>query len=687
VEVNLDQLLAAHAKGQPFVAAGEPINFRHFRIVGDPSLLNIVEVRLGVRTKDPREGGSGGFLAYREVWINDIMVVDPETQLGEALRAATSLDFGNFIKVGGGFRNVGAGFEQIGTTTAARSTTTSRDADATVELAKFMPDLWNVRMPLTGGVTHAETLTEEKYDPKQSIYSQGRTVAVSRNLGLSFSKYKLPSWDFDFRNSDSVNYKYARTAETLTYSGGVDYDIYPRKRYLPTNARSAFDRRYSKTTYGEEERANQNTYWVTDDNRNSVKFEPIEDLEITPSYDYSYTFDHFDDTEEAFDERYGLRANYYYVKGLRPSASYNSSYREMVQLGSESGGGGEQPPGMDRGPSLGPKETLDLSLAATFNTTVPVDFGKLTNERLRGLNQWSLTPSYELVRASSYTLMPTRAPTAYRLGREFILTDVPEGGFVNSRRRYSVTINNRLRPLEFLGYREGTQWENWDFIQADVDYSYSNEVSFNTGSPYRTTSTTFPDVEFQLYGIKNFPLVAAYLDRSTVVVGYSRKQTYQQNNEIEIKQRPNLSWRATWTRQFRTRADYGYTHTNSEELNPDTDEPTGTVRTLTEENPALTVYYDVANPRGFKVPILGTLRWRNELNLSAGVSYTKIRGIEAQQDDTDEWAYTLSGGYYLTTNLRADVTGSVTTFKNLSNVVGGGEYVTVGVNGNFEIIF
>jgi hypothetical protein len=679
VTIDLERFLALQGKGQPFIQADEPVTQEHYRVVGDPSLLNVVETRVGIRTKLPRDGGSGGYLAYREVWVNDILLLEPEDLVGRAVRASAALDFGNFVKVSGGMRNVGAGFEQIGTTAVARSTTTSTNAEATVELAKFTPDLWNARIPVSGTVSKSETVTEEKFDPKQSIYAQGRTVGVSRSLGIAFSKYKLPGGDFNFRNSDAVNYKYARTVESDSYSGGIDYDIYPRLKYLPTNVRSDFDRLFQKTTYAEKEKETTNTDWVTDDSRSSVQFEPIEDFEITPSYDYERTYDRVDRTEESFDEAYGLRANYFYVKGLRPGTSYTSSYRELVLLSAE-----EQPPTMDRGANLGPKETLDLSLSTSYNATIPVDVGKLTDERARGINKWSITPSYDLIRSSSYTDMTARAPAWYRIGRKHILPDIDPNKFVNARRRYSVTVNNRFNPLEFLGYRTGTKWENWDFIQTDFDYSYSNELSDISGTLTRIISTTFPDVTCQLYGTKNFPLVADYLERSTVIVSYSRKRTYQQNNEIDIEQKPGVSWRATWTRNFRTRADYNYAHSNTRELE-DGDKLTDRFHILTEKNPALTVYYDVANPRGFKLPLLGTLRWRNELNLTAGVSYVQVRGVEAAQDDTDEWEYSLSGGYYVTTNLRADVTGTVTRLKNYSDTTR--DYLTVGVNGNFEIIF
>lgn len=689
--ISLENFSNLQKRGQPLIDKKEDVVHGHYRVVGDPSLLNIMELRVGVRTKLPREGGSGGFLDWREIWVNDIQLLDPINQVGTAKRFKVGADFGNFVRVNVGARKMDAGFEELGTTGGARSTTTGEDADATVELAKFMPDKWNARMPVSGSVSKSETLTEEKYDPQQSIYAQGKTVSVSRKIGISFDKYKLPSWDFNFKNSDAINYKYARTTENDTYSGGVDYDLYPKRAFLPANVRSDFDRQYRDETYGDPEEANLNRHWITDDSRSSVTYEPAQDLEVTPSYDYSYTRDRRDRSEESFDETYGGKVSYDRIKGIRPSTTYTSTYRETVQISGEDGGGGgngEPPAPQYQGLILGEDETLDLSLSTDYNVTVPFEIGKLTGDKAVGFTKWSTTPTYDLTRSSNYDGMTGRPAMSYRVGRYYLLPDVaPDDERLSSSRiRHSVTLNNRFNPLEFLGARKGTKWETWDFIQADVDYSYSNELSRTHSTLSRTIGTTFPDVTVQLTGTKNFPLVANYLDRSTVVASYYRKRTYQEREDLELKQKPGLSWRATWTRTFRTRADYYYTITDNEEIDPETNVRTGIVRTEQEKNPSLTLYYDLAMPRGFKVPLLGTIRWRNELNLTAGVAVTQVRvSANSTHDNTDEVEYTLSGGYYITTNLHADVTGSLKQYTNLTQA--GQDYSTVGVSGNFEIIF
>lgn len=693
ITVDLNYLLGLHAKGQPLIENDQPIVAGHYRIVGDPSLLNILEVSAGVLTKNPREGGSGGFVDWRELWVNNITLTEPEAQQGDAKRGKIALDFGDFIKTSAGYRNVSFGFESLGSTSTALTSTTSRDASATLELAKFMPDQWNVRMPLSGGVSKSETITEDKYDPAKSIYSQGKTDAISRNIGISFDRYKLPSWDLKFRNSDSINRKYARISSSDTYSASTDYEIFPRRRWLPVSIHSAFDRRYDDTVYGTRGEENEGYSWITDNNRNSVKFEPLADLEITPTYDFGYSRDRQDRTEEEFDESYGLNIDYFRVKGLRPNASYNSAYRETPQANLGLGPGG--PGGMlyGLGPIMGKGETLDVSLSSDARADIPIEIGKLANDRAVGINKWVTTPGYQLTRSSSYQYLGARAPFSYRIGRDYLMPGIDplsgEGGFLSSRIRHSITWNNRFNPLEFLGARKGTTWENWDFIQADVDLGYSNELSNSTGTPSRTIIHTLPDVSVQLYGTKNFPLVADYLDRSTVTLTYNRRRTYQQQESIEVKHQPGISWRATWTRTFRTKADYYYARTLADELDPaetgDVILP-GTHAVLREANPALTLYYDLAMPKGFRIPLLGTIRWRNELNLTAGVSMTRIRGNEnSTEDDSDQMEYTLSAGYYITTNLHADVTGSLTQYTNLSEV--GRDYNTVGVTGNFEIIF
>ncbi|MCK5643741.1 MAG: hypothetical protein KAJ19_23270, partial [Gammaproteobacteria bacterium] len=209
--------------------------------------------------------------------------------------------------------------------------------------------------------------------------------------------------------------------------------------------------------------------------------------------------------------------------------------------------------------------------------------------------------------------------------------------------------------------------------------------SLTTGTPSVTRTQIFPDLTFKLTGSKNFPIFAKVIKRSTVTIGYSRKRVLHETISREIQHKPYINWRATWPAGFRTNSDISYEIVEIRYL-----EETYVASGYDWEKekvtkPSFTVYYDLAMPKGFKIPLLGTLRWRNELNLQAGVKLVRTRVERGINDDTDQWTYTISGGYYFTTNLRMDITGSYITYRNLSQV--GTDYNAIGVTGNFEIIF
>jgi hypothetical protein len=218
-----------------------------------------------------------------------------------------------------------------------------------------------------------------------------------------------------------------------------------------------------------------------------------------------------------------------------------------------------------------------------------------------------------------------------------------------------------------------------------VDYNYTYERSLTTGTPSITHTQIFPDVTLKLTGTKNFPIAAKALKRSTVTVGYQRKLVLRENVARETQHSPYISWRATWPGGLRTKTDYNYEVTDVRYLEEAYQYSESNWEREKATNPSLTVYYDLAMPKGFKIPLIGTLRWRNELNLQGTVELVRTRVEQGINDDTDQWKYSVSGGYYFTTNLRMDVTGSYTTYHNLSQV--GTDYSTIGVQGNFEIIF
>jgi hypothetical protein len=685
--INLGFFEKLQAKGVEFTSNNETIEKGNYRVVGNPSLLNVQSVIVGVGSNNPRSAGGGGYLDDLEVWVNNIKLVDPIREIGSAKRLSGDVDLGGFVKLGGGARKIDSGFESIGTVSVAESETTSKNATATLEFGKFMPFDWGVRLPLSGSWSKSETTTEERFDPDQSIYVQGRVVNITRSTAVSFDKYKLPSLDFGYKNARSTNDKYARTSNADTYSASMDYNVFPEKSYLPRNVDVSFTRKIERTRYGKTTTTTDDDRdWRTDDMRSSITMEPTRDLKITPMYQYSEIIDRTDWTEESFNESWGLRTGYDRVKGLTPNFSYSSNYREVVTEHTSEEGGQPATTGTVLGlggSNLGPNDTMDPSVTSDLTVSCPISVGKLGNDKVTGLNKLTISPSYSVDRSSSYEDLTSRPKLEYRTGLTTLIEGMGEPR--TSRLRHSVSLKNRFNPFEFLGARKGTKWESWDFIQADVDYDYAYERSLTTGTPSVTRTQIFPDVTLKLTGTKNFPIAARALERSTVTVGYQRKLVIRENIARETQHTPYISWRATWPGGLRTKADYNYDVTEIRYLEKAYQYSQYDWEREKTGNPAFTVYYDLAMPKGFKIPLIGTLRWRNELNLQGTVELVRTRVEHGLNDNTDQWKYSLSGGYYFTTNLRMDLTGSYTTYHNLSQI--GTDYNTIAVQGNFEIIF
>ena len=659
--------------------------FGNYFIKGSPSLLDIQKVIVGVGTNNPEDYGSGGFIESREVWFNDILLKDVDKSVGMAKRAEGELDFGGFVMLGGSTKKIDADFNSVGTISTSGQENTTTALNGTLEFAKFMPDDWGIRLPLSGTWSNSETITEVKYDPDQSIYTQGRVESTTKSAKISFDKYKVPSLDLGYKNSYSTNDTYNRVSDADTYTATMNYNVFPQTNYLPRNINASFTRKVDRVDYAKtKDSYEQDRNWRTDTFRGRVKFEPTEDLSLEPGYTYNITVNQMDETEENFAESYSLSTRYDRIRGLRPNASYTSSYSEIVvEDYGGFGAGGLFGDGMGiMGVSKAEGEKLNLGLTTSFTTSCPIDMGKLSNDKAIGINKLSISPSYSLVRGSSYNYENNRPGLTYRLGRDHLLPD--SDNLSTSRVRHTVSVNNRFNPLEFLGYRVGTKWEEWDFIQTDFDSSYTWEESNTTGTPSRTRTLTFPDITNKISGVKNFPIFAGMMKRSTVTVSYSRKRTLRKFETITIKHSPSASWRATWKAgSLRTRADFGYDYTIFEYLGSNQND------TLPEKetsiSPSFTVNYDWAMPKGFKIPLLGTLRWRNELNMESSVSLTQNRYENTSMDNSDRWDYSLSGGYYLTTSLHLNITGRYTSYTNLSTV--GADYNTISVFGNLEIIF
>jgi hypothetical protein len=282
-----------------------------------------------------------------------------------------------------------------------------------------------------------------------------------------------------------------------------------------------------------------------------------------------------------------------------------------------------------------------------------------------------------LTRSTSFDDLSVRPDIDYRVGYNTGINGLTPK---SSRMRHSFSLSNKYRPFQYLAKNFGTKYSNWDCLATTFGITVAHETVSATSSIAKSRSVTFPDIDIRLDGTKNFPIFSGMLLRSTVVVGYRKKNIDVFGISHSTDHNPYFSWRASWSDTFRTRFDLDYDALSTKEFDFDT------VRKDRTLKPAVTINYDLKMPSGFNIPVLGKIfRFRNELNFQGEISYTRMRTENSGEDSYNRWDGSISAGYYITTNLHLTLTTAYTNYKNLTR--DGRNYSTISFFGTAEAVF
>jgi cell surface protein SprA len=175
------------------------------RIVGNPTLGDIRTVMIGIRNPLVSEGNihDDGLPKSTEVWVNELRLSDFDEKGGWAANVRMTARMADFAtvtlagsKIAPGFGNIDQRVSQIN-----RDDQFQYDFSTNVELGKFFPDKWNVRIPMYYAVS-SQTIKPE-YDP------------VDTDIPL---KVKLKN-EPDSRKRDSIR----RVAEDYVHRKSINF--------------------------------------------------------------------------------------------------------------------------------------------------------------------------------------------------------------------------------------------------------------------------------------------------------------------------------------------------------------------------------------------------------------------------------------------------------------------------------
>lgn len=263
-------------------------------IVGNPSLGEVKTMMIGVRnnSNEVKDG---------EVWVNEMRLLEPESDGGWAAAANLNVQLSDFGSVAASGKYISDGYGGLEQKVMERTTDKfgSYTVTANAELGKFFPDKAKVSIPVYYSVTHEKTTP--KYNPldtdmllddalesaaneheKDSIRSIAITNTVSKNfsvsgmkVGIATKRHPMPydpaNFTFSYSRSDRhtdgqttvyeneeqwrgvINYSWTPVYKSLTPFKGIKskskyYDIFKKFAFnwLPQNisANSEMTRSY-----------------------------------------------------------------------------------------------------------------------------------------------------------------------------------------------------------------------------------------------------------------------------------------------------------------------------------------------------------------------------------------------------------------------------------------------------------
>ncbi|MDP4709729.1 MAG: cell surface protein SprA [Saprospiraceae bacterium] len=233
---------------------------RYHKVKGNPNLGNVKIAMIGIRNPYNADGASYS----TEIWVNEFRLTGLDERGGVAGIARMDLqlaDFGN-LTLSGNFSSIGFGALNQKVQERNRENIVGYDLAASLELGKFFPEAWGVRLPFYGQVSNTtETPEFDPYDEdvllrdklntaedgaaRDSIRSQSRDVVQIKSINFNNVRKERTDnqrtakpWDVE---NLSASYSYTQTDRTdpiiafdreKVYIGGLEYNFSRQVKYL-----------------------------------------------------------------------------------------------------------------------------------------------------------------------------------------------------------------------------------------------------------------------------------------------------------------------------------------------------------------------------------------------------------------------------------------------------------------------
>jgi cell surface protein SprA len=221
LEITLDDLVnakkdrntALRENGSPVSITTPYVSYDSYdhkiTVIGNPSLSAVKTIMIGIRNPKKTTAGSSddGNAKCGEIWVNELRLTDFDEHGGWAATArinATLADFGN-LSLAGTISTPGFGSIEKNVNDRQKETIVSYDIATNLELGKFFPEKWGLKIPLH--YDFSELRSTPQYNPLNPDIDYKEDLATYSSKKEKDSIRKMTQ---DFTRRQSLNFMNVR---------------------------------------------------------------------------------------------------------------------------------------------------------------------------------------------------------------------------------------------------------------------------------------------------------------------------------------------------------------------------------------------------------------------------------------------------------------------------------------------
>ncbi len=192
-------------------------------VLGSPSISDVKAIMIGVRNpkKTSMTSNDDGLSKCAEIWVNELRLTDfnNEGGLAATARFRTDLaDLGNFT-VSGLYSTPGYGSIEKKITERAQEFTRNFDVSTNLELGKFFPEKWGIRLPM-----HFD-YSESRLSPKYNLLDPDIILKDDLETYNPADQDSIRSLNEDFVMRKNINFVNVRKDKMGASSKSHFYDV------------------------------------------------------------------------------------------------------------------------------------------------------------------------------------------------------------------------------------------------------------------------------------------------------------------------------------------------------------------------------------------------------------------------------------------------------------------------------